>query len=146
MILKPWGGRLGDRRGHRLAIFTGMLLLGLSFPLLTLASSALPLLAVALLMGAAQALVFPSTDALVSTTIEPEHLGAGMGIIGTLKNAGKFLGPILGGQLIAWFDYALMLQMMGAMLLAVAALGWLAAKFTRLSRLKPRIEDSGLAS
>jgi MFS family permease len=138
VLLKPWGGRLGDRYGHRKAIFSGMLLLGLSFPLLTLAHSAIPLLAVALLMGAAQATVFPSTDALVSTTMDPEHLGAGMGIIGTLKNLGKVLGPIIGGTLIAWFDYALMLQLMGVMLLIVASAAGFNAKYAGT--------DSGLDS
>ena len=47
-----------------------------------------------------------------------------MGLIGTLKNVGKVTGPILGGMLIEWFDFALTLQLMGLMLLLSAALVW----------------------
>jgi predicted MFS family arabinose efflux permease len=28
-----------------------------------------------------------------------------MGFVGTMKNAGKVLGPIIGGALIGWLDY-----------------------------------------
>ena len=49
----------------------------------------------------AQALIFPSTVALVSTRIDRGHLGAGMGLIGMLRNAGKIIGPILGGVLVS---------------------------------------------
>jgi MFS family permease len=124
MILKPLGGRLGDRWGHLQAIGLGMLLFGLALPLLTWAPTVLTMMALAGTFGAAQALVFPSTTALVSTQIDPRHLGAGMGLSGALDNAGKVVGPILGGLLIHRFDFALTLQWMGLMLLVSAALVW----------------------
>ena len=58
-----------------------------------------------------------STVALVSTQISALHIGAGMGLIGTLKNAGKVVGPILGGFLIGWLDFSPMFWSMGLLLL-----------------------------
>ena len=59
LVLKPFGGRLGDRRGYMWAICMGMVLLGVTLPLLTIprtgwASAWIGLSAV---MGVAQALV-----------------------------------------------------------------------------------------
>ena len=56
-------------------------------------------------MGIAQALIFPAAKALVSHGISPEHLGAGMGLIGMLQNFGKVAGPVLGGLAIGALGY-----------------------------------------
>ncbi len=129
MALKPWGGRLGDRLGYRWAICLGMALLGVTLPLLTLPRAALGFILLSALMGAAQALIFPSTVALVSTQINERHLGAGMGLIGTLKNAGKVSGPIFGGLLIQWLDYAWTFRLLGVMLMVGAVLVWFGGQF-----------------
>ena len=115
--LKPLGGRIGDRLGYFGAICVGMALMGIALPLIPLTHGILSLMALAILIGAAQAFVFPSTVALVSTQISPLHIGAGMGLIGTLKNAGKVVGPILGGFLIQWLDFSPMFWSMGFLLL-----------------------------
>ncbi len=122
MLLKPFGGWIGDRQGYFKTISLGMVLLGLTVPLLTLSQAAGSLLILSALMGIAQALVFPSTIALVSMQIHPQHLGAGMGLIGTFKNGGKIAGPILGGILLQRFNFALTLKLMGSMLLLAAFL------------------------
>ena len=115
MVLKPWGGRWGDRRGYLPVIALGMAILGVTLPLLTLPQTATTLLVLAGGMGVAQAMVFPSTVALVATQIPPQHLGAGMGLVGTLNNAGKVLGPLFGGLLIQIFDFSKALQLLGLM-------------------------------
>ena len=98
-----------------------MVLAGIALPLITLTHGILGLMALAILIGAAQALIFPATVALVSTQISALHIGAGMGLIGTLKNAGKVVGPILGGFLIGWLDFSPMFWSMGLLLLLGAA-------------------------
>ena len=116
-VLKPVGGKAGDRLGYFWAICLGMALMGITLPLIALTNGIMGLMVLAVLIGAAQALVFPATVALVSTQISVLHIGAGMGIIGTLKNAGKVVGPILGGFLIHWLDFSPMLWSMGLLLL-----------------------------
>ena len=124
MVLKPLGGRLGDRFGYIGAIYTGMILVGIGLLLLTFANGVFNLAMLAILIGAGQAFVFPSTIALVSTKISSAYTGAGMGLIGTLKNGGKVTGPILGGILIDQFDFNQMFQLMGVLLLLSAGLIW----------------------
>lgn len=124
MVLNPAGGRIGDRLGYRWAVGLGMFVLGATLPLITLTNNGFVLLLPALLMGVAQALAFPSIVALVATQVDEDHLGAGMGMIGTLDNAGKVAGPILGGWLIAWVGFGPSLWLMGLGLLAGAMLVW----------------------
>ena len=124
MVLRPLGGRLGDRIGYIGAIFTGMILVGIALPLLSFANGVLSLAGLAMVIGMGQAFVFPSTIALVSTQISPAYTGAGMGLIGTLKNAGKVVGPILGGILIDQLDFNQMFQLMGVLLLLGSGLIW----------------------
>ena len=76
---KPFCGRLGDRFGYLPTISLGMLLLALALPLVPTLNQGLLFLLPALIMGIAQALIFPAAKALVSDRISPEHLGAGMG-------------------------------------------------------------------
>ena len=124
MALNPVGGRIGDAFGYRTTVSFGMVTLAGALSLLSVTSGDLALLAPAALMGVAQALAFPSTVALVSTRIPEGNLGAGMGLLGTLRNAGKVTGPVLGGVLIGWLDFTGTLQLMAVALL-IAAVAWL---------------------
>jgi MFS family permease len=120
LLLKPAAGRAGDRIGYYWAIALGMGGLAGLLPLLTVASQGWMLLGLAGLFGGCQALIFPATVALVADQIEPEHLGAGLGFVGTLDNAGKVAGPVLGGLLIAGLGYAGMLWLLAGLLMTGA--------------------------
>ncbi len=124
MVLKPFGGRLSDRVGYMAIISVGMLLLGGTLPLLPLVQGNGLLMVIAILLGTAQALIFPATVALVSAQIDGRNLGAGMGIIGTLRNAGKVIGPVLGGLLIGRFDFGVTFNLLGIGLGISAVLLW----------------------
>ena len=121
LSLKPLGGLIGDRVGHLLCIAMGMGLLGLCLPLLGVVGSPPSLMAVAVLVGAGQALIFPNTLALVSEQVDQHHIGAGMGAVGTMRNVGKVAGPILGGALLAVVEFESMLWAVAAFPLAAAA-------------------------
>ena len=117
---RPVAGRLADRRGYRPVIAAGMVCMAVALPLLTVARGPAPLLALAGLLGVGQALVFPSTIALIAVQVDPHHLGAGMGLLGTMQNAGKVVGPVLAGLLLTHMSYGGMFQFMGGLLLAGA--------------------------
>ena len=85
----------------------------------------------AVLMGAAQALVFPSTIALVSARVDERSIATGMGLVGTMKNAGKVAGPVITGGLIHWLDYAMTFRLMGVAMLLGAMIVWRWAKEPR---------------
>jgi MFS family permease len=139
MILKPLGGRLGDRWGRPQVIALGMLLYGLMLPLLTHAPNMAAMMALAGVFGAAQALVFPATTALVANRVDPAHLGAGMGLMGALNNAAKVAGPILAGVLITQFDFAGTLQLLGLMLLLSGGILLLGIRRIKRSEIKTEI-------
>ena len=120
ILIKPWGGRLGDRLGHVRAVSLGMICLALSLPFLPTAASTIGLLAVAVAMGVAQALIFPATVALIAEQVPTDKVGAGMGLAGSLKNAGKVAGPLLGGILIVSLGYVGMFWILAGVLLAGA--------------------------
>ncbi len=105
-----------------------MLGMGLALPLLTVAGNAWLLLALAGLLGATQALLFPATVALVAAQVGPSHLGAGMGMVGALKNGGKVAGPVLAGLLVQRLGYPGMFRAMGMLLGLGATWVWLLAQ------------------
>ena len=140
IALNPLGGRLGDRLGHLQAVGTGMCAMGVCLMLLTIANGGPALIVPALLMGAAQALVFPSTTALVSVNVGEKNLGLGMGLLGTLNNSGKVAGPVLAGLLIHWLDFAPTFRLMAVMLAVGGALVW----FNAYRLHKPALEESAM--
>ena len=124
VLCKPFCGRLGDRFGYLPTISLGMLLLAAALPLVLAVDQGPLFLLPALLMGVAQALIFPAAKALVSNRISPDHLGAGMGLIGMMQNFGKVAGPVLGGFAIAALGYGGALLSLSAMLLIGTAVIW----------------------
>ena len=132
LAARPFGGRLSDRTGYLPVTAAGMMLAALSLGLLPFASSSQLLLLLALGIGLAQALIFPSILALYAQNIDSLHTGAGVGLIGSFKNSGKIVGPIIGGLIIHWHDFSWMLWSM-ASLLAVWSLGLLLNSFSRKS-------------
>ncbi|MEO0597938.1 MAG: MFS transporter [Chloroflexota bacterium] len=116
VLVKPFGGRLGDSIGHLLNITLGIALLALGL-LLLVYSDSVGLLLPSLLTGIAQAFIFPSTVALVSQQIAESQIGAGMGFIGMWQNFGKVTGPVLGGLLISQLGFEAVLILLACSLL-----------------------------
>lgn len=120
ILIKPFVGRVADRFGYLKSIISGMALLGLGLGLVP-QFKGIGLLIPAILTGAAQAFIFPSTIALVSRQITHDNLGASMGFIGMMQNLGKVIGPILGGLLIQQFGFEKVIYIL-AFLLIVSAI------------------------
>jgi MFS family permease len=118
MLLNPLGGRIGDRLGHVRTIGLGMVVLGLAMAALTVARTGPALMVPAVLVGVAQALVSPSSLALVSIRVAEGHVGLGMGLVGAMRNAGKVAGPVLAGLLIHWVDFESTFRLIGLALLS----------------------------
>lgn len=125
ILTRPWGGRLGDRLGYLPVISLGMALFGLALLMLTYAHHLGLLILVSLLIGVAQALLGPSTAAFISEQVAPNHLGAIMGLVGTLGNLGKVVGPILAGALIYRFDYAFTFHLIGGLMFLGIIVVWI---------------------
>jgi len=68
-------------------------------------------------MGIAQALIFPAIIAQISRQIDKDNLATSMGLVGSLKNLGKVLGPTLIGVLIYFFDFVISFRILGVFLI-----------------------------
>lgn len=119
-LLAPLGGRLGDRLGHLPTVALGMTIMALGLVMVAVAHSAYALVLPAVLIGTAQALVFPSAVASVLTDVSEGDLGACMGLVGTMKNSAKVAGPVLAGALILRFGLEITLALMGVVLFTAA--------------------------
>ena len=120
LVLAPLGGRLGDRLGHMPTVALGMAAMAMGLLTLLFGHEISTLALSAVLIGTAQALVFPSALASVATTVSEGDLGACMGIVGAMKNSAKVAGPILAGFLIHRFGLEITLASMGVTLIVVA--------------------------
>ena len=121
---KPLCGRLADSAGYLRAISLGMLLLALALPLSQRLDGGALFLLPAVLLGLAQALIFPAAKALVAGGLGDDKLGAGMGLLGALQNFGKVAGPVLGGLAIGLLGYAGALLALSGMLVAGVIALW----------------------
>jgi MFS family permease len=133
LILNPLGGRIGDRAGYLVAVPVGMVVLAAALTLVPVAGHIAFLMGLAVMIGTSQALVFPSTMALVSTRVDENTLATGMGLMGTLRNAGKVAGPALAGLLIIWLDYDLTFRLMGLGLVVASGAIWYRGRLVRRS-------------
>jgi MFS family permease len=119
ILIKPFVGRIADRLGYLETIVGGMVLLSLGLGLVP-QFKGIGLLLPAILTGAAQAFIFPSTIALVSRQITQDNLGASMGFIGMMQNLGKVIGPIFGGLLIQQLGFETVIYILALLLIASA--------------------------
>ncbi|NEN96343.1 MAG: MFS transporter [Moorea sp. SIO3I7] len=120
MLFKPMGGRLGDRLGYLLTISLGMAVLGTALLLFNYSHSHFVLLVSFVLMGVTQALISPSTVALVTKKVDKDNLGSSLGLIGQFANAGKVAGPVIAGTMINWLDFTTTFFSIGGALIFVS--------------------------
>jgi MFS family permease len=142
MILTPAGGRVADRFGYIVSFGTGTCLLGVTLAYLATVDSGPGFLAPAVLIGFAQALILPAATAWLATTIDQGRLGASLGLVGTMRNAGKVAGPVMAGLLIAWLGFAVTLHVMGVGLVFVSMWIWVRGAW-RSRRAASRRRHSG---
>lgn len=95
-----FAGRLGDSRGLKPMMVTGLVLFTLASLLCALAPSLALLVAARALQGIGAAFLMTLAMALMRQTASPAGIGRAMGLLGTVSAIGTALGPALGGMLI----------------------------------------------
>ncbi len=100
-------GHLGDRFGRRRMLLTGLVLFGLTSVAASFAGSVGQLIAGRAAMGAAAALIFPATLALlVSLFPDRRERAAAIGIWSGITGLSVALGPVTGGLLVEHFSWS----------------------------------------
>lgn len=94
-------GRLGDLTGRRRLLIVGLALFTTASAACAVAPTLWALIAARAAQGFGAAIMLALAMALVSETVPQARTGSAMGLLGTMSAVGTFLGPSLGGLLIA---------------------------------------------
>ena len=118
MLMRLPGGIAADRFGRLTVIGLGVLLMAGGLFLLPHLQGDTVILG-ALVLGAAQGLIFPASVAFVADQ-SGSAMGTGMGLYGAMRNLGKVLGPVIGGLILTVGSFDDMLIFAASLLLALA--------------------------
>ncbi|SHN33729.1 drug resistance transporter, EmrB/QacA subfamily [Streptomyces yunnanensis] len=98
-------GRLADRYGRRRVLYTGTAVFGVASLAAGFAGDVRTLILCRFVQGAACAVLYTSTGALVSDTFPPQQRGRAIGALYGVNGLGLAIGPMLGGLLVGWLDW-----------------------------------------
>jgi MFS family permease len=96
LLLRPWAGRLGDRRGRRGLMLVGGILVGLSVAGYALARGVPALVAFRLVTGVGEAFFFTGAASVVADLAPEERRGEAVSFFSLALYLGIGLGPLLG--------------------------------------------------
>jgi EmrB/QacA subfamily drug resistance transporter len=99
-------GTLGDRFGRKRALQAGVSIFGLASLGALVADSANQVIAVRAAMGIGAALIMPATLSVIANLFSGKERGKAIGVWAALAAVGIGLGPLTGGLLLEWFDWA----------------------------------------
>lgn len=105
VVLQSPAGKLGDRIGHARMVMAGQLLVAIGALVGFLATGVWMLIVARILMGAGSATLVPSTMALMRHALPPERRGRAFGLFGATMALSAALGPVVGGELVEWFEW-----------------------------------------
>jgi MFS family permease len=133
-FLRPWAGRLSDRRGRRILMVAGASLFGLSVAGYLVATSTLALAAMRLLTGAGEALFFVAALSANVDLAPPERRGEAMSFASLSLYIGIGAGPFIGEAVIEHLGFA------AVWLTSIALAGVAVALALRLPSMRPTEE------
>jgi MFS family permease len=119
LLLRPWAGRLSDRRGRRLLMVAGAGVFAFSVLGYRLAHSVAAMIVMRALTGAGEALFFVGAASAISDLAPDERRGEALSFFSLALYAGIGVGPILGEATIDGSDFSLVWM-------AAAAIGMVA--------------------
>ena len=118
-------GSLGDRFGRRPALLTGLLAFAAASGVGALMTSAGALIAIRFVMGAAAALIFPTTLSIITNTYpDRKERAQAIGVWGAVTGLGVAVGPVTGGLLLADFGWPSVFVALVPVALIAAALAY----------------------
>jgi len=122
-ILRPWAGRLGDRRGRRLLVVGGSLLVAISVAGYALVDNVPILIAMRIVTGAGEAAVFVGLATAVQDMAPADRRGEAASYFSVALYAGLALGPSLGERIAHAHGYHTAWLCAGVLALVAAAFG-----------------------
>jgi MFS family permease len=142
ILLRPWLGQIGDRRGRRVLIIIGGVLVGSGTAAHVIANSVAALVAGRLVIGAGQAAFFVGAATLVVDLAPADRRGEATSYFSVAIFLGSGIGPFLGQAMLDHygFDAAFLLGAALSGSSAVVAL-WLPKRVPQTSERPVRIDQ-----
>ena len=122
-VIRPWAGRLGDRKGRRILVAGGAGILGVSVLGYTLANSLEVLLAFRLVSGVGEAAMFVGAATAIQDMAPPDRRAEAASYYSVALYLGLILGPGIGEQLADGPGYDTLWLVAGGFALVAAVLG-----------------------
>jgi MFS family permease len=122
-IIRPFAGRLGDRKGRRILMVGGAGILGISVIAYTLASSLALLLFFRLLSGIGEAAMFVGAATAIQDMAPPDRRAEAASYYSVALYMGLAIGPTLGERLVDGPGYDVLWFVAGGFALVAAGLG-----------------------
>jgi DHA2 family multidrug resistance protein-like MFS transporter len=121
------GGNLGDRLGRRRILQAGLILFALTSAGAAVSRTTGELIGARAAMGAAAALIFPATLALlISTFTNPRERATAIGVWSAVAGLAVAIGPVSGGLLLRHFSWrSVFFISVPIAVIALAAGAWL---------------------
>jgi MFS family permease len=122
LLLRPFAGRLADRRGRKPAVLLGSVLVAVAGFLYLLPLGVAGLIGARLLLGAGEGTVFTAGSAWIVDIAPPERRGRVIGLYGLAVWSGLSVGPLIGELLLHASGYTLVWLFAGVAPLIGAAI------------------------
>jgi MFS family permease len=123
-VLRPWIGRIGDRRGRRVLVLGGALAVGASIAGYGLATSLPALIALRLLTGIGEAALFVGAATAVQDLTPDHRRGEAASYFSIAIYGGLALGPALGERVLGDGRYQSVWVVAALTCLVAAVLAW----------------------
>ena len=125
LLLRPFSGRLSDRRGRRIALLIGAAV-SVVAAVGHLAAVSLPILiGMRVLLGAGEALFFVAGLAAATDLAPPNRRGEAISLVSLSLYLGIAVGPLMGELLLDASGYAAVWILTSALYLASVGLSWI---------------------
>ena len=124
LLLRPFSGRLADRRGRKLTVLIGSVAVAVGGFMYLLPLGVPGLIAARLVLGAGEGTVFTAGSAWIVDLAPPERRGRVIGLYGLSVWAGLSIGPLLGELILHASGYTAVWLFAGLAPLAGALLAF----------------------
>ncbi|WP_418910434.1 MFS transporter [Acinetobacter towneri] len=107
IAVRPWVGRLYDRRGPSSVIYPSLLFFAIGLAIVSFLSNQWVLWLSAVFIGIGYGSVFPCLQTVAIQSVSKQRMGHAISTFFTLFDLGMAIGSVLMGVLIAWYGYSL---------------------------------------